>query len=322
MISIVVPVYKVEKYLKRCVDSLLNQTFKDIEVVLVDDGSPDNCPKICDDYSKIDERIVVIHKKNGGLSSARNAGLDKIKGDFVFFIDSDDWLASNDVLEKMYDKAVKEKADFVFAKNNSASDDEQHCGRLIKKYKQIDLLFLSNPYFFTAWNKLFERSLFPYLRFTEGRINEDVDIIPLVFLKSKKIAFYDECTYNYYVNPLSITRKNFSEKRFDMFKSVNHVYKEFSGTDKQKKVFYENLFGFQLFSLYIDILKKTSGNERKFNISKFLQLLKYYDFKNYFKICFSCFLKYENFLRFTKKTIALIYLMLFSVFVYKEKKNA
>ena len=93
LVSIIVPVYKVEQYLKRCMDSVLNQTYKNIEVILVNDGSPDNCPALCDEYAKIDSRVRVIHKENGGLSSARNVALDIMKGDYVFFVDSDDWLA-------------------------------------------------------------------------------------------------------------------------------------------------------------------------------------------------------------------------------------
>ena len=101
-ISVIVPVYKVEKYIKKCVDSILAQSFTDFELWLVDDGSPDNCGTICDEYAKKDERVKVIHKKNGGLSDARNVALDVMQGKYVFFVDSDDWI-SNDALESTYE---------------------------------------------------------------------------------------------------------------------------------------------------------------------------------------------------------------------------
>lgn len=111
-ISVIIPIYKVEKYLNRCVDSVLNQTLTDLEVILVDDGSPDGCGKICDQYAEKDERIKVVHKENGGLSSARNAGLDIATGEYTFFLDSDDWL-EKDGLERLYNKAIETNVDFV-----------------------------------------------------------------------------------------------------------------------------------------------------------------------------------------------------------------
>ncbi len=111
-VSVIVPIYNVEKYLNRCVDSVLSQTLTDLEVILVDDGSPDNCGKICDQYAEKDGRIKVVHKKNGGLSSARNAGLDVATGEYIFFLDSDDWL-ENDGLEMLYQKATETGVDFV-----------------------------------------------------------------------------------------------------------------------------------------------------------------------------------------------------------------
>lgn len=111
-ISVIIPIYNVEKYLSRCVDSVLSQTLTDIEIILVDDGSPDGCGKICDEYKEKDGRIKVVHKKNGGLSSARNAGLDVSEGEYTFFLDSDDWL-EEDGLRKLYDKATETGVDFV-----------------------------------------------------------------------------------------------------------------------------------------------------------------------------------------------------------------
>ena len=112
-VSIILPIYNVEKYLDRCVDSLLNQTLKDIEIIMVDDGSPDNCPQMCDEYAKKDRRVKVVHKKNGGLGFARNSGLDIANGEYVAFVDSDDYVGL-DMYKTLYDRAEVDKCDAVF----------------------------------------------------------------------------------------------------------------------------------------------------------------------------------------------------------------
>lgn len=123
-VSIIVPVYKVEPYLKRCVDSLTNQTLKDIEIILVDDGSPDNCPKMCDEFAQLDSRIKVVHKQNGGLSSARNAGIEVATGDYLGYIDSDDY-AELDMFERLYNCAIQNDVDFVMADYFRVSDGQK-----------------------------------------------------------------------------------------------------------------------------------------------------------------------------------------------------
>lgn len=312
LLSVIIPVYNVEKYLSRCVNSVLSQTFSDFELILVDDGSPDNCPKLCDEYAKKDSRIKVIHKQNRGLSSARNAGLKICKGDYIFFIDSDDYLAYEYVLSDFMHKAQSEDADFVYSLMNCATDTKisemKCCKRFVKDNR---LFFLSNPYFFSACNKLYKRTLLQFIQFVPGRINEDVDVIPLVFCHAKKITKLDRPTYNYYQNQASITRSAFSEKRFDMFKSVSHAYQEFVGTEYEKSVFYENIFGFQIFSVCIEILKKTFGTKRKNYLIKFCSLLKDYHFDNFFHYAFCCFVHNENFSKRIKKLAALAYLKIF-----------
>lgn len=310
MISIIIPVYNVEKYLFRCVNSILSQTYSDIEIILVDDGSPDNSPELCDEIAQTDSRVVVIHKENGGLSSARNAGLDIAKGDYVFFIDSDDWLSSNTVLENFYKTAVKNNSSFVFGLLNSATENTIFPIRINNRYKRDDLFFLSNPYLFSAWNKLYKKKLFDNIRFELGRVNEDVDIIPLIFSKSENPTCLKEYSYCYFSNTESITRTSFSDKRFDMFKSVSHVYKEFEGTKNQRNILYQNLFGFQIFSVYLSILKSDS---KKINLRKFIELLKQAKYKNYFYYSFICLLKNESFFKSIKKIIALFLLMFFYV---------
>lgn len=326
LISIIIPVYKVEKFLPRCIDSVLEQTYKDLEIILVDDGSPDTSPKICDEYVQKDQRIKVIHKENGGLSSARNAGLKICSGDYIFFIDSDDWLADENVLYDFIHKAENEQSDFVYSLINMADDKNCTRQKTNNRFLEDDLFFLSNPYLFSACNKLYANSLLQYLQFVPGRVNEDVDIIPLVFCHTKNVTRLNRPTYNYYSNEDSLTRKAFSEKRFDMFKSVQHAYDNFIGSEKQKDIFYENLFGFQIFSVYAAILVNTKGKDKKKYIIQFLNYLNFYNFKSFYKYCLKCFILNETFSKKIKKIIALIllkfYFLLYCKKLNKEMNNA
>ena len=314
-ISVIIPVYKVEKYLSRCVNSVLSQTYSVLEIILVDDGSPDNCPVICDEYAAKDARVCVIHKANGGLSSARNAGLGICTGEWIFFIDSDDWLADENVLSDFMEKAKSEQSDFVYGLMNRA--DDTNCSELKanERFVDDDLFFLSNSYMFSACNKLYAHTLFQRIQFVTGRVNEDVDIIPLVFCKAKKVSRLNRATYNYYFNPGSITRSAFSEKCFDMFKSVKNAYENFTGTEEQREVLYENLFGFQLFSTYIGILKIHHRKEREKYLKRFVSLIREYKFKQFYAYSFWCFIRNERFPKKLKKLAALGYLRLYAFLV-------
>ena len=180
-----------------------------------------------------------------------------------------------------------------------------------ERFLEDDLFFLSNPYSFSACNKLYAHTLLQHLQFVTGRVNEDVDVIPLVFCHAKKVSRLDRATYNYYSNPESITRMQFSEKRFDMFKSVRHVYENFKGNKKQCVVLYENLFGFQLFSVCIEILKRTHGTERKKYLLRFCELLKENEFDCFFHYAALCFFHNERLEKKLKKIIALAYMKIF-----------
>lgn len=223
-ISVIVPVYNVEKYIRRCVDSILNQTYKNFELLLVDDGSPDSCGKICDDYSKIDDRIKVIHKENGGLSSARNAGIKRSSGDYLNFVDSDDWLES-DCLEYLLELLTKNNADFSMAENIRSSNSEniKFKKKLFKEkvFSQKDFLSLffkintqKNVQY--AWAKLYKKELFDNIKYPDGLTDEDVPAMFNIILASSKIAYSSKVVYNYFVNPNSITESEFSNKKFDL----------------------------------------------------------------------------------------------------------
>lgn len=189
-ISVIVPVYKVEKYLNKCIDSILSQTFTDFELILVDDGSPDNCPAICDEYAMKDERIKVIHKENGGLSSARNAGLDIALGEFVCFIDSDDFI-HHDFCNVLYQHLNNSDALFCACRSFDFTNYDQIYIQeskitTIKKCTYLEFfqerLYLGG---FAIWNKMFRRELFNNIRFQNGKIHEDI------FFSSELLKFKD-----------------------------------------------------------------------------------------------------------------------------------
>lgn len=181
LISVIVPVYKVEPYLDECVQSLVNQTYRNLEIILVDDGSPDNCPAMCDNWAKKDKRIKVIHKENGGLSSARNAGLDSASGDYVGFVDSDDFIES-DMYEKLLD-AFSSSPNRGVASCLLFKDVEGKSYRYLDKwhidvpreisYKDFGELLLTAKVNFVLCSKLYRRELVEQVRFTVGRVNED-----------------------------------------------------------------------------------------------------------------------------------------------------
>ena len=204
-LTVVIPVYRVEATLDRCVESVLIQDIDDMEVILVDDGSPDSCPKMCDEWAEKDSRISVIHKENGGLSEARNAALDIAKGDYVTFVDSDDWLDEGTykaILNLMDDNDIVE---YPVAHRLSLSD---------RSYENMDDYWLKEQaYTHTfAWNKVYRRTLFNGIRYPKGKVFEDVYTLPLLLRKAKRISTTSQGCYHYEWNPAGITATADGEK--------------------------------------------------------------------------------------------------------------
>lgn len=214
LVSVIIPVYKVEPFLKRCVNSVLVQTYSNLEIILVDDGSPDNCPKICDEYAKTNSRIKVIHKENGGLSDARNAGLNICSGDYIFFLDSDDWISRNSIQTLL---KIAEKKDFdivvgnfrkVFSNQNPTNPQTTSHYRSMTPSQAIQCLGGPLDLTFTvAWGKLYKRYLWTEIRFPKGKLYEDAYICHLLYAKSKEVAFIDSPLYNYLQRKDSIMGK-------------------------------------------------------------------------------------------------------------------
>lgn len=219
LVSIIVPVYNVEKYLDRCVNCLINQTHKDVEILLIDDGSPDNCPAMCDAYAQKDNRIKVFHKNNGGLSSARNMGLDNCTGDFLTFIDSDDYL-DTDWIEKCHNLAVKENLDVVLTQELNVFPNRIEPQKLnLNDYKDTETI-VNN----IIWDKIpnyasrfFRASLWEDIRFPLNTNWEDFATMPEVFAKVKAAKFLAG-THSYYEcnNCSSISNSINSKNKYGM----------------------------------------------------------------------------------------------------------
>lgn len=226
LISVVVPVYKVENYLRRCIDSINNQTYKNIEIILINDGSPDKCPDICNEYAKRYPNIFVIHQNNLGLSAARNIGIDRAKGTYITFVDSDDFIHPR-FLEELKNDIDKYKASlatccylkFYGIDDNSIENSTDKEVFLINDEQAMNMLF-DNQSYCTAWGKLYDIKLFDNLRYPVGKICEDMFIIPYVFNLAKKIVVDSQILYFYNQEGLSITRSAFNYNKLDMIEAL------------------------------------------------------------------------------------------------------
>lgn len=211
-ISVIIPVYKVEKYLDRCIRSVVDQTYKNLEIIIVDDGSPDRCGIICDEWAKKDKRIKIIHKENGGLSDARNAGLDIASGEYICFVDSDDYIHS-EMYQRLYEKTKQYNADITICGFYRVSDPDGEiicCERtfgdgLIDKKDALKYLCRHSSYL-AVWNKLYKRSLFHDLRFPKKKLEEDVFVMPRLYDKSEIILSVPDSYYYYVMTANSISR--------------------------------------------------------------------------------------------------------------------
>ena len=220
MISVIIPVFNVEKYLKRCVKSIQEQSYQDIEIILINDGSTDSSGRICDELALQDSRIELIHKENGGISSTRNVGLEHARGNWISFIDSDDFVHP-DMLKTLLLCAVKNKVRLVICGFNVVNEDEiiqNTYNPPLQKLKGEEL----HKYFFEAgkgmeylWNKLYDSNLLKTIRFPEGKIYEDTFVLPKILELSKKVAFVDWAGYSYTQRSSGISRNMDMNQQMD-----------------------------------------------------------------------------------------------------------
>lgn len=240
-ISVIVPIYNVENYIEKCIESIVNQTYKNLEIILVNDGSEDNSVLICEKWLKKDKRIILFHKENGGLSDARNYALDRASGEYLVFVDSDDFIEL-DMLEKLYLAVTKNDSDVAI------------CGfkNIYENYETSQYLTLNNEKIVTGksilkqvftplgyvyvvvWNKIYKKDIFKNLRFDKGKIYEDEFINFRIFYNITKVTIVNECLYNYRQREGSIINsefnihkfycnKEFQKLRIDFYKEKNDL---------------------------------------------------------------------------------------------------
>lgn len=278
LISVIVPVYNVEKYLARCVDSIVNQTYKNLEIILVDDGSTDLCPQMCDDYAEKDSRIKVVHKKNGGLSDARNAGMAVATGEYISFIDSDDYV-SDDFFECLLDVMNKENSDIaecsVVKLYEDNRFDEFSDDLSVKTYDTHDAmsaLIAENPFYQHVWNKLYKTELVKDIPYAVGKLNEDEFWTYQVFGRANKVSKLNKTMYYYFQRNSSIMGVGYNIRRLDALEGKanrqKYIENNFPDLSTQAKI---DLYGSCMFA-YQSVLKFMSGADKK----KALELIRKY----------------------------------------------
>ena len=253
LISVIVPVYNNSQYLCHCLDSIKDQTYKNVEIILIDDGSTDNSGMLCDKYSEIDQRFVVVHQENKGVAAARNRALDLANGDYIIQVDSDDYI-SDDAIESLYKNMEKSGADLCVCNFRLGIDTNFNfahlCNTNVNVYSgntRFKKLF-DDKKFHTIGpcGKLYKKELFNDLRYPDGKIHEDEYLAHYIVGRCKKIAYMDDVLYYYVVNNHSITHSNFSMKRLDAIDAL------------EDRIKYINAIGDTLLTklCYIDFLKR------------------------------------------------------------------
>lgn len=267
LISVIVPVYNVEKWLNKCVDSILGQTHKNLEVILVDDGSPDRCGEICDEYAKKDARVKVIHKENGGLPDARNKGIDASIGEYIAFVDSDDYIAS-DMYEEMLAKMTEHGADMAVCGVYNISPYRSNISSVCDDVKVMTNDEAMEAYYSTqligcsACNKLYKNVLWKEFRFPKG-ICEDIRIFYKVLASTEKLVHIGKAKYYYNVRESSIMHSSFNPELLILNEAIDEEYEAVKNRYPNvcKKLWDKRI------EIRVDIIKKIacSSEEKRFN---------------------------------------------------------
>ena len=241
-LSIIIPVYRVEATLNRCVESVLNQNLDDFEVILVDDGSPDDCPRICDEWAEKDQRIRVIHQANKGLSGARNSGIDMAQGDYITFVDSDDYIAKNTYAPLMQTLESDVEIDII-----EYPIREFDFNPPTVYTSMDDYWYLGQAYLHTyACNKIYRSPLFDDIRFPQGMVFEDANTLPIILKKARKVVTTNQGFYYYTVNPEGITRKADGKALSMLLKPHADIIRNSTRNDAAFQQYYMHVLNIQM----------------------------------------------------------------------------
>ena len=287
-ISIIIPVYNVELYIEECLESVVNQTYKNLEIILIDDGSTDNSGKICDKYAKLDSRIKVIHKKNGGAASAKNIGLKNITGEYVTFVDSDDFLDLK-CIENKVSILENENADIVQSKFINLFKDTEVIEKYVNEkniiYNKTEFLieYINNWECSLFWNKIYKTELMSDIYFIEGRCIDDEFFTYKVIQNANKIIENDRYDY-YYRQRISSSMNNISHKKKILKDQIDFIYIRFLDIDKKEK-YVKNYYLEHLVDTYLIFSKNYYLDEvllsyLKQKIKSILHKILFYKFKN------------------------------------------
>lgn len=277
-ISIIVPVYKIERYLRQCVDSILVQTYTNLEVILVNDGSPDNCGKIIDEYSLKDRRIIAIHKENGGISDARNAGIEVATGQYLGFIDSDDWIEP-DMIELLYNNLIAQNADislcsFTFSYVNF---ERPLCDKrqlfILDSDQAIIQCLAGNAFTVASWGKLYKREIFSSIRYPIDKQYEDAFIIVDVMTEARVIVGDSIPKYHYRMRGSSTTNNNSSSMDFSRLMNIVEAHENICQSVETKTPHTKNFCKSMLLKAIFFVLQiMLRSNDRK-RLSEYPRLL-------------------------------------------------
>lgn len=285
LISVIVPIYNVEKYLKKCIDSIINQTYRNLEIILVDDGSPDNCGKICDDYAQKDNRIKVIHKENGGQGSARNKALDICTGNYIAFVDSDDYIENN-MFKTMLKILEENDADIIQCgtKFRSCSTGNiieiSHCDKNeVDNTEKLIYNYLTGKVTTVMWDKLYRSNLFDGIRFPDVYCREDVYILHEILGCCKNFVLIPQCLYIQNIREGSTERIGFNIEKLKVTRHALERTKEYIKINFPQHCYLMNL---SLVDMYYGFLKEIVSSGVKTNKIIYTEVLN--ELKNELKV--------------------------------------
>lgn len=272
-ITIIIPVYKVENYLNQCIQSVLQQTYSNLEIILVDDGSPDKCGSICDCYASKDTRIKVIHKENGGLSDARNAGINIATGDYIGFVDSDDFIAP-DMYETLLNVILKDNVDIAICKTETFTGKRKEYSEKVDENYRVSIyspedalkeMLLEKQYNTSAWDKLYRREIFNNIRYPKGKIYEDLFTTYKLINEANTVGYINKIGYYYRITPNSITNSSFNDNKFDLMEASEEVIKFTEDNYPRLKEIAINRYTRYNISFLKSIITSNYDNELKIN---------------------------------------------------------